>query len=168
ANASGLPAGNIVSWNGSAWAAMDSGLDRPADALAVGEGALFVGGEFATAGGNGAHRFASWALTPTAVASTPPPARAAMLEPAVPNPFNPSTQIRYRVAQDSRVTIGIYDVAGRRVRLLVDEFVPASANVHSREWDGTADNGARAASGVFFVRMQAGGATETQKIVLLK
>jgi hypothetical protein len=166
-HAGGTPASRIASWDGMAWSPLGSGLDRPADALAMGEGELFVGGEFATAGGNGSYRFARWALTPTAVVSTPP-TRAAMLEPAIPNPFNPSTQIRYRVATDSRVTIGIYDVAGRRVRLLVDEFVAGSTSVRSREWDGTADNGARAASGVFFVRMQAGGATETQKIVLLK
>jgi hypothetical protein len=166
-HAGGTPASRIASWDGMAWSPLGSGLDRPADALAMGEGELFVGGEFATAGGNGSHRFARWALTPTAVVSTPP-TRAAMLEPAMPNPFNPSTQIRYRVATDSRVTIGIYDVAGRRVRLLVDEFVAGSTSVRSREWDGTADNGARAASGVFFVRMEADGATETQKIVLLK
>jgi hypothetical protein len=167
ANASGAPATNIVSWDGNAWATLGSGLDRPADALAAGTGELLVGGEFAVAGGNGSRRFARYMLTPTAI-TTAPFAAAPMLEPPVPNPFNPSTQIRYHVPENGHVTIGIYDVTGARVRLLVDEFMTGSSATHTTEWNGVSDDGRRVASGVFFVRMESAGTTQTRKIVLLK
>jgi hypothetical protein len=66
------------------------------------------------------------------------------------------------------VVIAIYDVSGRRVRTLVDEFLAATDQTRSVQWNGMNGNGTRAASGVFFVRMAAAGAVETRKIVLLK
>jgi len=89
---------------------------------------------------------------------------------ARPNPFNPSTTIAYSIAGRSRVTIRVYDAAGRVMRTLVDS--PVDAGPHMAVWDGTADAGQRAASGVYFVRMEAegpaGGFREVRKVVLLK
>ncbi len=92
------------------------------------------------------------------------------LEHARPNPFNPRTTIEYGVAAPSRVMLRVYDLAGRVVRTLVDGDVEAGE--HKVVWDGTTDGGQRAASGVYFVRMEAAGHTDafhaTRKLVLLK
>jgi flagellar hook assembly protein FlgD len=87
-----------------------------------------------------------------------------------PNPFNPSTQLRYDVAgRDGdrvQVRIAVYDVRGALVRSLVnDTRVPGS---YVATWDGRADNGAQAASGVYFCAMSAGAYLESRRMVLLK
>ncbi len=62
--------------------------------------------------------------------------------------------------------IVVFDVAGRRVRTLVDERRPAG--VFSVAWNGEDDRGQRVASGVYFYRMRAGAFVDTKKMVLLK
>ncbi|MCK4510975.1 hypothetical protein KAW64_04505, partial [bacterium] len=66
---------------------------------------------------------------------------------ARPNPFNPSATIEYSIAAPGRVTIRVFDAAGRVVRTLVDREVEAGE--HGAVWDGTTDTGQRAASGVY-------------------
>ncbi len=92
-----------------------------------------------------------------------------------PNPFNPTTTIAYTLASDEAVALRVYDAAGRLVRTLVDE--ERSAGPHDVVWDGTTDDGARAASGVYFVRLETAADVESdgsrasalrQKLVLLK
>jgi len=89
---------------------------------------------------------------------------------ARPNPFNPRTTIAYSLAAESRVLLRVFDCAGRVVRTLVDADVEAGP--HTAVWDGTTDTGNRAASGVYFVRMEvdgpAGTFREVRKAVLLK
>jgi hypothetical protein len=92
------------------------------------------------------------------------------LEHARPNPFNPTTTIAYSLAGRSHVTIRVYDIAGRVVRTLVDG--DAEPGEHKVVWDGTTDAGQRAASGVYFVKMEgsgdAGSFSEVGKAVMLK
>jgi FlgD Ig-like domain len=89
------------------------------------------------------------------------------LYPNAPNPFNPETTIRYDVpAGGARVSIVVYDIAGRRVRTLLDSNAPAGG--HSVVWDGRDEHGQGAASGVYFCRMIAGSFVQTRKMVLLK
>jgi hypothetical protein len=89
---------------------------------------------------------------------------------ARPNPFNPVTTIDYSLATDGRVIIRIFDASGRVVRTLIDSAVDAGP--HMAMWDGTTDTGQRAASGVYFVKMEAAGHMDafhaTRKLVLLK
>lgn len=84
-----------------------------------------------------------------------------------PNPFNPTTVIRYDIPPPGTdVTLRIYDVSGRLVRTLVDGPVePAS---HVVAWDGTNEQGGRVASGVYFYRLQTRAFTRTRKMVLLE
>jgi len=84
----------------------------------------------------------------------------------VPNPFNPSTSIRYSLRSASTVTVVVFDAAGRRVRTLLDATMPAG--VHDITWDGYDHTGNRVASGVYFYRLEAGAFTQTRKMVLLK
>jgi len=89
---------------------------------------------------------------------------------ARPNPFNPSTTIEFSLAVEGRVDLRVFDCAGRVVRTLVDAELEAGP--HTITWDGTTDTGVRAASGVYFVRMEAAGHMDafhaTRKLVLLK
>jgi hypothetical protein len=83
-----------------------------------------------------------------------------------PNPFNPSTTIEYAVGEGSRVSLQVYNVSGQLVATLVDRNqVPGEYAV---EWNGMSADGRRAASGVYFYRLEAAGFTQTQKMVLLK
>ena len=88
------------------------------------------------------------------------------LDQNVPNPFNPTTTIRYAIAGENPVNLTIYDVAGRKVRTLVNER--QRADVYKIVWDGVNDAGVRAASGVYFYKLVAGKFTQTKKMVLLK
>jgi hypothetical protein len=88
------------------------------------------------------------------------------LESILPNPFNPTTVIRYRAAAGVRVTIAIFDVAGRRVRSLVDGA--AAGGEATVTWDGHDDAGRAVASGVYFCRLRSADVTRTGKMLLVK
>jgi hypothetical protein len=75
--------------------------------------------------------------------------------------------IRFDLAAPSRpVRIGIYDVAGRLVRTLLDEVVPPGA--HSIRWDGLGASGDELVSGVYFLRMRAGSFESARRLVLVR
>ena len=88
------------------------------------------------------------------------------LLPNVPNPFNPSTTIRYFWPSRIDVRVTIYDVAGRAVITLVDR--EESAGQYSVPWNGTDANGDHVASGVYLVRIEAGKQSLARKMVMLK
>jgi len=83
-----------------------------------------------------------------------------------PNPFNPVTTIRYAIPQAERVTLRVYNLLGQQVATLVD--ARQEAGFYAIQWDGKDAQGRRAASGVYFYRMQAGKFTRTEKMLLLK
>lgn len=78
-----------------------------------------------------------------------------------PNPFNSSTQISFTLPVTSRVSLRLYDVLGREVKLLMDET--QTAGEHRVSFDGS-----NLSSGIYFCRMQAGDYSQTQKIVLIR
>ena len=85
-----------------------------------------------------------------------------------PNPMNPTASIQYSVKATGRVTLRMYDVAGRVVKVLVDEVKQASAAPYSIVWDGKNDAGASVASGVYFCMMETKNFSSTKKIVVLR
>jgi len=88
------------------------------------------------------------------------------LRPPAPNPFNPVTTLEFTLKTNSHVKLTIYDVTGRVARTLVDR--PMVQGEHRIEWDGRDQRGNPAASGVYFLRFEAGQTTRTQKMVLVK
>jgi hypothetical protein len=89
------------------------------------------------------------------------------LYPNVPNPFNPTTLIRYDVPESGgEVSLTIYDVSGRVVKTLVSGV--QSAGEKSVAWNGRDDTGQAVASGVYFYRLVAPAYTKTHKMVLMK
>ena len=80
---------------------------------------------------------------------------------AYPNPFNPSSNIKYDLANDGHVEIMVYDATGRLVNELVNQH--QTAGYHSITW-----NASNQASGMYFAKMVVGDIVQTQKLVLLK
>jgi subtilisin-like proprotein convertase family protein len=78
-----------------------------------------------------------------------------------PNPFNPATNIKFDLAKASNVKLVVYDILGREVRTLVNEF----KNPGSYELKFDASN---IASGTYFYRIEAGDFVEIKKMVLVK
>jgi len=100
---------------------------------------------------------------PTAAGDTP---HSFELMPNYPNPFNPSTTIRYELAKRTQVELRVYDVHGALVRTLVDGVKGAGA--YSLEWNGRDDRGTAVSSGVYFYRITAGDFSDVRKMTLLK
>ena len=88
------------------------------------------------------------------------------LHPIFPNPFNASTSIRYNMLANTHVTVAVYDVLGRRVRVLVREVM--SSGNHVVQWDGQTDDGHETGSGVYFIKAESKGYQQTRKIMYLK
>ncbi len=88
------------------------------------------------------------------------------LQAAYPNPFNPTVTIPYSLPNASDVQIRIYNLLGQEVANLVNR--PMEAGFHSVVWNGESASGSQVASGVYFVRMQAGQYVNTRKVVLLR
>ncbi len=83
-----------------------------------------------------------------------------------PNPSRLETTISYALERSVPVRLTVHDVSGRIVATLVDG--PAIAGEHTAVWDGRDRSGARAASGVYFARLEAGGSTSSERIVLIR
>jgi len=85
---------------------------------------------------------------------------------ASPNPFNPSTTISFTTTRAGHVTAKIYDVSGHLVRTLADRTL--EGGLHTLPWNGSTENGARAASGVYFVKLRAPDGKAAKCLVLMK
>ena len=85
---------------------------------------------------------------------------------ASPNPFNPSTEITFGVAQAAMVQLVIYDAGGRTIRHLASGTLESGA--YRRVWDGHDESGQPAAAGVYFVRLVVGPEIMHKKLVLVK
>ncbi len=107
----------------------------------------------------------SWKFStgaPTAIGKLETSApRAFDLFPAYPNPFNPSTRLRYNLYKSGRVQIGVYDLTGRMVKELIVQN--QSIGNHSVSIDGSG-----LSSGIYFVRVRSAAFVKTQKIALIK
>ncbi|MDP2037042.1 MAG: T9SS type A sorting domain-containing protein, partial [Ignavibacteria bacterium] len=96
-----------------------------------------------------------------------------LLQQNYPNPFNPETTISYQLPKAEYVTLKVYDVLGREVATLVNEFKQAGV-YHSSfitlPASPTARQGGRSsfATGVYFYRLQAGSFVQAKKMLLLK
>lgn len=108
--------------------------------------------------------FLDWALgRPSGVPDGLPSAAAVS---AAPNPFNPSTTLRFEVPAAGPVRAEICDLRGRVVRTLADRVMAAGpAQVG---WDGRDDRGAALPSGIYLARVTAGDVTGATKLVLAK
>jgi subtilisin family serine protease len=105
------------------------------------------------------------AVITTGIERGPQPDRT-VLHPAYPNPFNPTTTIRYELTSTAHVNLTVYDVRGTKVATLVDGT--QSAGPKSVVWAARRQGGEQLASGVYIYRLSAGGVQKSRKVVLLK
>lgn len=103
----------------------------------------------------------------TAVDETTPPVPRDFVGPCSPNPFNPRTTIQYGVAARGPARLALYDVRGRRVRLLLD-LPDLAPGVYRAVWDGRDDQGREVASGVYLSQLRAGGPACNALMVLVR
>jgi hypothetical protein len=92
--------------------------------------------------------------------------KATSLSQNFPNPFNPSTRIKYSLKEKGLVSMRVYDVSGRLVRVLVNEVQEAGS--YEAAWDGANDEGRPGATGVYFCRMETRDFERTLKMVMLR
>lgn len=85
------------------------------------------------------------------------------LEQNYPNPFNPSTTFYYQIPNAGHVSLKVYDILGREVTTLVDEFL--NPGIHNSQFS---ISNSELPSGVYFYQLRAGSFTETKKLVLMK
>ncbi len=83
-----------------------------------------------------------------------------------PNPFNSGTTIELDMPSSGHLSILIYDILGRHVRTIVDDFIQRGP--HQFPWDGKSESGQSAASGVYFARITIGSDHVVRKLVLLR
>ncbi|MBL7995253.1 T9SS type A sorting domain-containing protein [bacterium] len=88
------------------------------------------------------------------------------LYPNYPNPFNPVTSIKYDLDRESYVSLKIYNLLGQEVRNLYQGTSPAG--VYEVMWDGKDKLGRQLSSGIYVCRIQANGAVQSRKMLLLK
>ncbi len=89
-----------------------------------------------------------------------------VLEQNYPNPFNQETTILFGLPRDSHVKIEIYDVLGRSVKTLVNDF--KTEGPHAVTWDATDRQGRVVSSGIYYYRLTGGDSVVTRKLVFLR
>ena len=106
----------------------------------------------------------------TALTAVSPNAAAApgtsSLQQNVPNPFNSTTRLAYRLASAGPTRLDIFNVTGQRVRTLVDEVQPAG--FYQAIWDARDQHGSDVAAGVYLARLRYPGGMQIRRLLLLK
>ena len=82
-----------------------------------------------------------------------------------PNPFRSRTTVEYALAERTMARLAIYDVSGRRVRIL--DAGDRDAGQRHVQWDGRSDLGERVAAGVYLIRLESGAETRVGRVVLV-
>ncbi len=83
-----------------------------------------------------------------------------------PNPFNPQTTINYSIQKAGKVSLDVYNLAGQKVKTLVNDRKTAGS--HNVVWNGKDDAGNNVSSGVYFYRITNGNESKTNKMILMK
>ena len=104
--------------------------------------------------------------TTTAVDELPGIAGGYMLEGNYPNPFNPSTTIRFTLPESGAVRLAVYNSIGQRVRVLTEQSM--DAGVYSVTWNGRDEAGQLVDSGTYLYHMTVNDFSSTRRMVMLK
>jgi hypothetical protein len=83
-----------------------------------------------------------------------------------PNPFNPTTSIKFTLSNAGDARLMVFDVSGRLVRVLFDGRL--TAGFHALTWDGLDDAGRRLGSGTYFYRLTAGAFEQSRRMTIMK
>jgi flagellar hook assembly protein FlgD len=83
-----------------------------------------------------------------------------------PNPFSGKTKIEYELKESAAASLEIYNIRGQKVRSFNE--AAHSPGIHNLTWDGRDDGGKACASGVYYLRLQAGKQLTQRKMLLVK
>ena len=83
-----------------------------------------------------------------------------------PNPFNPSTTLRFDLPEVSNISLTIYNMLGQKIRTY--DMQSAAAGYHTLKWNATNDYGDPVGAGVYLYQLQSKDFVKTRKMVLLK
>jgi hypothetical protein len=119
----------------------------------------FVSGYFAVFSGDST-------MIATPVEPAPPRPAVAELNAPYPNPSRDGVVIGYTLPAFQRVRLSILDALGREIRVLENDF--QHAGTHNIIWNGSTRHGTRAAPGLYFCRLESGGAQSTRRVTLLR
>ena len=98
---------------------------------------------------------------------SPAEARTFKLYPSAPNPFNKSTSVSFSLTRAENVDLTIFNLNGQVIRRLVNDR-PMPAGEHTVKWHGKDEIDKHVGSGVYFLRLDAGSFSQTQKICIVK
>ena len=88
------------------------------------------------------------------------------LSPPHPNPLRGAGEVSFSLPVSGPVSLRVYNLLGQQVKALVHGLL--QAGVHRAAWDGRDDRGTRVGSGVYFIRLESGGASRTARVLLLR
>ncbi len=147
------------------------GLSERAAGMAAGpDGSIAVVGQSYFGDDEGGANFLVLKYGPTTTSVEPgddaPPAFARPSLNAAPNPFNPRTRVAFEMPRPGRARVEVFDLAGRRVRVLMDRDV--TAGNHTVEWYGRNDAGATVAAGAYMLRLTTDDDAVTHRVALVK
>ncbi len=83
-----------------------------------------------------------------------------------PNPFNPTTTIRFSLNENSNVSLDIFNIKGQHVKSLVKENL--NSGMHNKTWDGKDQKNKNVSSGIYFYKLQTGKYNSIKKMILVK
>ena len=159
----------LARWDGEDWTEISPGIENSngvVTSLLIHNDVLYIGGQFRNSGGRYTQALATWYIGPSEPVGiadengTYQPSHILLAE-NYPNPFNPSTTIRFSLQEASTVTLEVYDLLGRRVSQLINGEMPAGT--HNSVWDASGF-----ASGIYLYRVTSGGQSVTGKMMLMK
>ena len=107
-----------------------------------------------------------WDVGPVSNEDPHIPALRTGIDSVFPNPFNPSTTIRYSLDSAQALDLAIYNLKGQRVKTLARDL--KNAGTHSAVWNGLDDSGRPVSSGVYLLRLNTKARQQTQKITIIK
>ena len=159
----------LARWDGETWTEISPGIENlngSIQSLLVHNETLYIGGEFRNAGGRYTTALATWYIGPSGPVTIADENGTGaiskfLLAENYPNPFNPSTTIRFSIPEAGAVTLEVFDLLGRRISLLTDRELPAGS--HQAVWDAS-----EFASGVYLYRVTSGSQSFTGKMLLMK
>jgi hypothetical protein len=85
-----------------------------------------------------------------------------------PNPFNPETRIEFTVMEPGPTVVSVFDIMGKRIRVLFDGEIPTPGAQQDLLWNGTDGSGNPVASGTYLVCLQQGRRTDTRRMQLVR
>ncbi len=111
-------------------------------------------------------KLAGWSPDSVAIAEDTYKSQGFILYPVSPTTFNTFTNVKYKLSENSQVSLVVYDITGKKVKTLIDAELPAGN--HSSIWDGTDDQNSVIPSGIYFLQLSGNNFLQTRKVNLVR